>query len=181
MRKRLLIGGIVLIAMLVAGGVAFATLRDDGHGIHQKIVFTAVDKTVGEDFLDVAPKATSEGDLSRGDKFYFHDELWNRAQTRQLGTLDGSCEFLVDQDEGEGFFGMGHCDATAFLKGGTVELSGGVDLSAEDAPFFVAVTGGTERYENVVGEVRISPLQVAPGEPDASLARFELIPSFGQP
>lgn len=178
MRKRVLIGAAVLVAMLVAGGVSFATLREADHGLFQKKVFTAVDITVNEDFVDVAPAATGEFDVSTGDTFFFHDELWNRARTTKLGTIDGNCEFQIIVPATEAA-PAAHCVATAFLRGGTVELAGGVIFTEEDRPFFVAVTGGTERYENVVGEVKITSVPNA-GEQEVSLARFELVPSFSR-
>lgn len=175
MRRRLLFAAGVIIAVLVAGGVSLATLRESDHGIHKRIVFTALEVTVAEDFLDVAPEATSEEDIGRGDAFFFHDELWNRAKTRQLGTLDGHCIFQVVTDQSA----PAHCVATAFLRGGTVEIAGGINFAQEAESFFVAVTGGTERYENVVGEAKITSMP-SNGDQEISLIRFELIPSFSE-
>jgi hypothetical protein len=161
------------LALLVVGGGAFAALRGDDHGITKKHYLTFVDVTVGEDFLDVGEQAEGEFDVSPGDSFFFHDELWNRAETKKRGTLDGHCTFLIEFNA--------HCLATVKLPGGTIELAGGLDFSGEEGPgsFYIAITGGTERYENVVGEARLT--EEYGGDPMKSLLRLELIPSFSRP
>lgn len=173
-RKRLTLALIAgALAVMVAGGGAYAALRADDHGITKQHFLTFVDVTVAEDFLDVGEKAQSEFDASPGDTFFFHDELWNRAETKKRGTLDGKCTFLIE-------FNV-HCVATVKLRDGTIELAQGLNFGEEEGPghFFVAITGGTERYENVVGEGKIT--ENYQGEEGKSLLRLELIPSFRHP
>jgi hypothetical protein len=182
-RRRWLVGVAVLVGGLLVGGVAVAALRGDGHGIKRQQNFSFVDVTVNEDFLDVGPPA-GDGDQnfapSPGDTFFFHDELWNRAETKKRGTLDGKCTFLVNQvDPATGFFGTAHCTATIFLGAGTIELAGGINFSNEGEPFFVAVVGGTERYENIVGEAKLT--EQFEGQENKSLLELELVPSFKPP
>lgn len=176
MRKRrsILVGTAAAVALFVAGGAAFAGLRDHRDGITKKEVLTFVDVTVSEDFLDVGRPAEGEFDVSPGDAFFFHDELWNRAETKKRGTLDGQCTFLLE--------GNLHCVATVKLRDGTIELAVGLSFAEEEegpGHFFVAVTGGTERYKNVVGQGKIT--ENYGGEESKSLLRLELIPSFRHP
>jgi hypothetical protein len=174
-RRRWLIGVAVLVGGLLAGGVAMAALRGDGHGIKRQQNFTFVDVTVNEDFLDVPPTGNeTEQDFnpSPGDTFFFHDELWNRAETERRGTLDGKCTFLVNT-------AVAHCTATIFRPRGTIELVGGINFSNEGQPFFVAVVGGTERYENVVGEAKLT--EQFEGQENKALLELELVPSFKAP
>ncbi|MDQ3859788.1 MAG: hypothetical protein M3327_15315 [Actinomycetota bacterium] len=177
MRRRLLLAALALVGVLAIAGIAYATGHDDDHGIVKKKVRTFVDVTVAEDFLDVGRKAQGEFDVSPGDAFFFHDELWNRAETKKKGTLDGKCEFLVSTTPGAS---NAHCVATVKLREGTIELAQGVTFE-EEGPgrFFVAIVGGTERYENVVGEARIT--EEFEGQENKSLLRLELIPSFRRP
>ena len=125
MRRSVVLGLLACLALLVVGGVSFAALKGDGDGIVKKQKLSFVDVTAEEAFFDAEPVSTGEDDVSPGDTFFFHDELWNHARTKQLGTLDGKCTFLV------GF--NAHCVATVFLRKGTVELAGGLDFGEEEA------------------------------------------------
>ena len=171
-KRHLLAAAVALIALLVAGGISFAALRDGGHGINKKVFLSFVDVTVEEAFVDAPPAATGEEDISPGDAFFFRDELWNRTRTKQQGTLQGKCTFLFEF--------TAHCEATVFLAKGTIELEGGIQFT-EEGPgrFFVAVTGGTQRYENVVGEARV--IEEVNGEEGVGRLVLELIPSFKAP
>jgi hypothetical protein len=178
MRKRLvLVAALALVAVLAIAGIAYATRRDDNHGIHKKRVLTFVDVTIAEDSLDVGKQAQGEFDVSPGDAFFFHDELWNRAETKKKGTLDGKCEFFVSTaPEAQN----AHCVATVKLREGTIELAQGLTFEEEGpGTFFVAIVGGTKRYENVVGEAKIT--EEFEGQENKSLLRLELIPSFRRP
>lgn len=171
MKQRLLFAAAaVLVAGLVVGGVSLAGAINNG-GITNKRVVTFVDVTVDQDFLDVGPPGGTEGDFtsSAGDTFFFHDELWNRSETIKRGTVDGKCTSLIGTNV--------HCVATITLAAGTIELSQGLSFEDEDGPssFRVAITGGTGRYKNVVGQATLSDIE---GQENKSLLRLELIPSF---
>lgn len=170
--KRWLVAALAAaVVASVIGGLAFAASRDGDHGIQKKEFLSFIDVTVDEAFVDVAPEATGEEDISPGDSFFFRDELWNRARTKQKGTLQGACTFLFEF--------TAHCEATVFLSKGTIELEGGVQFTEEPSTFFVAITGGTERYENVVGEARV--IEEVNGEEGVGRLVLELIPSFRRP
>jgi hypothetical protein len=165
-RKRWLAGLTLALAIgLIAGGVSIAGGPKDEDGIDEKKVLTFVDITVDEAFVDEEPKAAGEENISPGDAFFFRDELWNRSETKKKGELQGMCAFLFND--------KGHCEATVYLRGGTVQLEGGVSFS-EDSPgsFFVAVTGGTEKYKNVVGQATIIE-----GDGPKGKLKLELLPA----
>jgi hypothetical protein len=178
MRRRLaFLVTLALVGVLAIGGIAYATERGDDDGLEKKKVLTFVDVTVAEDFLDVGRQAQGEFDVSPGDAFFFHDELWNRSETKKKGTLDGKCEFFVSTTP-EAL--NAHCVATVKLREGTIELAQGLTFE-EQGPgsFFVAVVGGTKRYKNVVGQAKIT--EQFEDQENKSLLRLELIPSFRRP
>lgn len=171
MRRSVVVGLLVCLALSVIGGVSFAALKGDKDGIVKKQKLSFVEVTAGEAFFDAEPASTDEDDVSPGDTFFFHNELWNEARTKQKGALHGSCTFLVG-------FNV-HCDATAFLRKGTIELSGGLDFGDEEGPGvdYVAVVGGTRRYENVVGQAKL----IDDGVSEDTRLVIELTPSFKRP
>jgi len=178
MRRRLaFLVTLALVGVLAIGGIAYATERGDDDGLEKKKVLTFVDVTVAEDFLDVGRQAQGEFDVSPGDAFFFHDELWNRSETKKKGTLDGKCEFFVSTTP-EAL--NAHCVATVKLREGTIELAQGLTFEEEGpGSFFVAVVGGTKRYKNVVGQAKIT--EQFEDQENKSLLRLELIPSFRRP
>jgi allene oxide cyclase-like protein len=165
MKRWVVVAALALSVGLVIGGISIAASRD--HGITKKKVLTFVEVSVDEHFIDEEPLGTGENDVSPGDRANFHNELWNRAETKKRGDVYAQCEFIHEF--------VAHCRGTAVLQRGTIEVAGAIDFAEEDGPFFVAVTGGTEKYENVVGELKITPAG------DTTIDRFELIPSFKRP
>ena len=176
MRKRrsIWIATAATLALLLAGGGAFAAVWAKRDGITKKQVLTFVDVTVAEDFIDVGKPAEGEFDVSPGDTFFFHDELWNRRETTQVGRVDWKSTFLIGTNA--------HCVATGTSAAGTIQLAQGISFpeEEEEAPgtFVIAITGGTEHYKNVVGQAELTELE---GEENKSLLRLELIPSFRRP
>ena len=168
MRRWLILAGLVVVTGLAIGGVALATGNDGG--ITQKITLRFLDVEDEFRFIDVAEPNEGEEDFGPGDYFVAEDILRNRADTRTLGTLGVKCTNLVTS-------GLLHCEATAVLRGGTIEFAGLLDFTQEEGPILVAVTGGTGRYKNVVGQAELGE-QVRPG---ANLFTVELIPSFRRP
>jgi hypothetical protein len=171
MKRRWIFAAAIVAAALVGGGVGFAATQGGDHGIHQKRIlnFIAVDVPADEAFIDVEPKATGPDDVSAGDTIFFHQALWNTARTERRGDGYVACTAHTAA--------VFHCRGTAFVQGGTLEFAGAVNFAEtpEGTPFFVAVTGGTERYENVVGEAKVTE-----GE-ESDRLRIELIPSYKRP
>jgi len=163
MKRWVVVAALALSVGLVIGGISIAASRD--HGITKKKVLTFIEVTADEHFIDEEPLGTTEFDVSPGDRSVFHNELWNRAETKKLGDVYATCEFIHEV--------VAHCKGTAVLQGGTIEVAGAINF-AED-PVFVAVIGGTKKYENVVGQLKITEFG------DKLIDRFELIPSFKRP
>ncbi len=165
MRRSATATALVLAIALVLSVAAIARSEDgETTTIPRRTVLTFLDITVREAFLDVEPKAQTEEDVGRGDSFYFHDRLWNLTRTQRRGTLDGRCEILTGP--------VAHCDATMFLRGGTVELSQTIRFAEEGRSFRVAVVGGTGRYRNVTGQATITEQRR-----DRARLTLELIPA----
>jgi hypothetical protein len=166
MKRWLLLGVLGLAVVLAVGGASLAAGGGSKHGITQQVKLRLLEVTLDEAFVDVAPKGTELP--SPGDTFFFHNELRNAAGTKKKGTFDGRCIFLIG--------GMAECRGHVALADGTIELGAGIDFSAGPTRFEAAVLGGTRRYENVVGEAKIT--QVGEGR---SQFVIELIPSFRRP
>lgn len=166
MRRWVLVGALVLAVGLAVGGVALAT--DDGDGITEKITLRFLEVEDTFEFIDVGEPNTGE-EFGPGDYFVAEDILRNRADTRTLGSVGAKCTNLVTP-------GLLHCEATAVLRRGTIEFAGLLDFTQQGRSF-VAVTGGTGRFENVVGQAELGE-EVRPG---AFLLTVELIPSFRRP
>jgi hypothetical protein len=92
---------------------------------------------------DVAPRATSEEDISSGDSFVFT----GAASGDRQGKLLGACEVA---DVGEPT-----CQVTYMFDDGEVTGAGVPDFSQQAESFDVAVTGGTGAYEGAQGQVDV--------------------------
>lgn len=170
MRRRLLLtAGLALVAGLVVGGVSFA--HGEGTGIEQKIVLTFLEVEDKIALIDVGDRAQGEQDVSPGDMVVEENVLRNLANTETLGQRRVKCQNLVTP-------GILSCNATAILRDGTIEVAGTTDFTREEpGPLFLAVTGGTGRFKNVSGQMKIV-VDVSPG---TDRITFELIPSFRHP
>ena len=163
MKRWVVVAALALSVGLVVGGISIAS--GWGDGITKKKVLTFAEVGAEEHFIDEEPLATSEFDVSPGDRSVFHNELWNQAQTKKLGDVYASCEFIHEF--------VANCRGTAVLHGGTIEVAGAINF--EEDPVFVAITGGTRKYKNVVGQLKITEAE------GYTIDRFELIPSFKRP
>lgn len=149
MRRLLVPTTVVLVLGLLAGGAAYATggteaTRDDGSSTLRFL-------DVGDkfEFADVGEAGESPGDMA-----IFENKLRNRADTRTLGRFLGACTFLVSS-------GLASCRGTLELADGTIEVATAVDFGA-GGPILAAVTGGTKRYRDVDGQMRLSE-EISPG------------------
>jgi hypothetical protein len=145
MRRWVSLAVVVVAFGAIVGGAAYAT--GEKHGINKQMNLRFLD--VGDKFAFVDTAAGDAGDL-----FIFENQLRNRADTKTLGRFIGSCTTLVTP-------GLTSCRGTLELAKGTIELAAAVDFAA-GGRIFAAVTGGTKRYENVRGEVKLSE-EVSPG------------------
>jgi hypothetical protein len=171
MRRRwVLAAALALVVPLTIGGVSLAANGEGDHGITKQTTLRLLSVEDKFEFIDLGRKATAEEDISPGDMFVSEDVIRNRANTKTLGRLYAVCTALISP--------AFHCRGTVDLAAGTIEFSGRIDFAAIGrGNQFVPVVGGTERYENVVGEFKLHE-EVAPGALKFSI---ELIPSFRRP
>jgi hypothetical protein len=92
---------------------------------------------------DVAPRATSEEDISSGDSFVFTGAVSGDRE----GKLLGACEVA---DVGEPT-----CQVTYTFDDGDVTGAGIPDFSQQAESFQIAVTGGTGAYDGASGQVDV--------------------------
>lgn len=99
-----------------------------------------VEHVVNEILTDHPPAGDSSGDV-----LTFANQLYDKANTKQVGTDQGYC---LRVDVGKSF----ECTWTAFLTDGQITVSG---------PFFdakestLAITGGTGAYKDARGEMEL--------------------------
>lgn len=147
MRKRLTVGaatGLVLAAGGIAVGATSAS-SDQSAGDVLRLVGTEV----SSQFLDLG-----EADFSEGDQFVFTNDLL-RGDTK-VGEDGGWCIVTRLTQEGANSW---ECHGVNSLPGGLITVQGSVtyapgeELKAE--PYQFAITGGTGRYRDAGGTVRI--------------------------
>jgi hypothetical protein len=155
MHKRNLVLGLLIAvaAVILAGSVALAGTRHhgDGHkgkGHGKKIV--VVERATTDTTIDNGAAGDSIGDL-----LAFGNEVFDKTNTKKVGTDQGSCVRTVP---GTAF----ECSWTTFLPGGQIVVQGPF-LDAGDST--LAITGGTGRYKNARGTMDLHAI-------DASTFRF---------
>ena len=92
---------------------------------------------------DAVTNGTTGDDV--GNILTFANEVFNRADTRQVGTSQGSCIRIVVGESWE-------CSWTTFLPKGQITVQGPF-LDAGDS--VLAITGGTGKYRNARGEMEL--------------------------
>jgi hypothetical protein len=150
-------------AATVVAPVALSGDGDRGHRGYRVIELSSTPAQFAE--LELAPAET----LDVGDGFAFSDDLWHHGE--KIGDDGGSCVVVRI----EGTSGLHHCVATWRLPEGQITAQGLVPFDiaqgeTADAPFTVAVTGGTGAFRTARGELDVVPA------PDGSQAiTFRLI------
>lgn len=167
MRRAALVAGVLAMG-LIGAGIAVAS-RSDGIVEHQVRSFALVG--INEDDLDVRPSGRSPGDTS-----FFQNELRKFDLTKKLGRFDSAC-VLENADTS-----LSRCTGTAFLGGGTVELTARVKFTDALESIRFAVVGGTRSYDNVVGQATLTfGCEACPAGTEADTLKLDLIPSFQHP
>jgi hypothetical protein len=151
MRKRLSVGALIAALAALAAVLAPAALSGDGHGDHRGYKQFEITSTVAQESeTDIAPV----GEFNVGDGFTFSDDLWKHGKL--IGDDGGSC-VVVRID---GTVAVVQCVATFRLPGGQISAQGLItfdEAQTEEAPFTVAITGGTGEYRTAHGEVTVGP------------------------
>lgn len=138
---------------LVVGGVAFAASASSGGGRpgsdDDRMVLRLDAKEVASTFIDLG-----DPDFSQGDQIAFTNDLL-RGGTK-VGEDGGWCIATRLTSAGAATF---KCVGSNSLPGGQLTVQGlvtyGPGEEIKDEPYFFAITGGTGRYKEAGGEVKI--------------------------
>jgi hypothetical protein len=144
MRKKLTLSAIIVLLLAIASVmVASAAADDDGK-------IQLISKVVQEAEVDIPPT----GEFGIGDGFVFSDDLFEGS--KQVGESGGQCTFVrLDEIAQSATI---QCVATLSLPKGQITVQGLITFVGEDdAPFVVAITGGSGAYKNAHGELRVEP------------------------
>jgi allene oxide cyclase-like protein len=151
MRKGLTIGaatGLVLAAGGIAVGATSAS-SDPSRSRESGDVLRLVGKEVSSRFLDLA-----DADFSEGDQFVFTNDLLRG--DKKVGEDGGWCTVTRLTQEGANTW---ECHGVNSLPGGQITVQGIVTYAPNEEikaePYQFAITGGTGRYRDVGGTVRI--------------------------
>jgi allene oxide cyclase len=140
MRKSLIVTGLALTGVIVAAGVATAQARETHPARSHGHSFTVVEHAVTDTTTDTGAPGDSVGDV-----LTFANPVFNAANTKQVGTDNGSCLRTVAGAAYE-------CSWTTTLAGGSLVVEG---------PFYdthdstLAIIGGTGKWATARGEMRL--------------------------
>ena len=142
--KRL--AGIVfsIVALGVLGAAVAAWAGSPARHAGGAKSFTVIEHATTDATTDTGPQGDSAGDV-----LTFANEVFNRADSRRVGTDQGSCIRIVPATSYE-------CSWTTFLPGGQIVVEG---------PFYdtkdstLAVTGGTGRFRRARGTMDLHALE----------------------
>ena len=93
----------------------------------------------------VQPSANGTAGDDVGNILTFGNEVFNSADTQQVGTDQGSCVRIVVGESWE-------CSWTTFLPKGQITVQGPFSDTGDSV---LAITGGTGAYRNVRGEMEL--------------------------
>ena len=152
MRKTLTLGAAATGLVLAAGGIAVAGTSgssDTSDSGRSGDVLRLVGKEVSSQLIDLGP-----ADFSEGDQFVFTNDLLSG--DKKVGEDGGVCVVSRLTQEGAATF---ECHGVNSLPGGQIAVQGSVTYAPDEEikadPYHFAITGGTGKYRNAHGTVRI--------------------------
>jgi hypothetical protein len=138
----------------VLGAVSSASPKgnDDDNDSEGRSTLTVSTKSAQEKVLDLGAQGLSQGDLR-----VLNAPLYNESGKEKVGRLDLFCVVTDPADEPSEKAHMAQCSYTFTLAGGEISAQG-VDafpeLPGHPSRSVDAISGGTEDYAGVRGEVR---------------------------
>ena len=138
----------------VLGAVSSASPKgnDDHNDSEGRSTLTVSTKTVQEKVLDLGAQGLSQGDMR-----VVNAPVYNESGKEKVGRLDLFCVVTDPADESSEKAHMAQCSYTYTLPGGEISAQG-VDAFPEipgpPSKSVDAISGGTEDYAGVQGEVR---------------------------
>ena len=146
MLKKLMVGALTTAAVAGGASMAFAGSGDDGGGDGGDDLRVSA-RFAGESEIDLPPSG-----FGRGDKFVFTHDLYRGGE--KVGESGVECTFVRIAGE----TATANCVASFALPAGQITVQGLVPFGPEPAPFTVAVTGGTGRYQDADGELHVETI-----------------------
>jgi hypothetical protein len=153
-RRVVLFVAVMALGMIgVLGAVSSASPKgNDDHNDKGRSTLTVLTKTVEEKVVDLGPPGLSQGDMR-----VLNAPLYNESGKEKVGRLDLFCVVTDPADEPSEKAHMAECTDTYTLAGGEISAQG-VDafpkLPGLPSKSVDALSGGTEDYAGVRGEVR---------------------------
>jgi hypothetical protein len=137
----------------VLGAVSSASPKgNDDHNDKGRSTLTVLTKTVEEKVVDLGAQGLSQGDMR-----VVNAPLYNESGKEKVGRLDLFCVVTDPADESSEKAHMAECTITYTLPGGEISALG-VDafpkLPGLPSRSVDAISGGTEDYAGVRGELR---------------------------
>jgi hypothetical protein len=161
MRKLSVVAALAAFLAVLAAPVADARRGDDKRGKSKVIKLFAT--TVQSVELDLGDPG-----LSLGDRFVFSDDLRRRRGGPVIGETGAEC--VVTRIDEPTYSVTFHCVGTASLPRGQITVQGLVQFAQQGpARFKLAVTGGTGRFREADGVVKVRELSET-----ESILRFKL-------
>lgn len=154
----LLLGALVLVVVALVGimGVLRAVSASQDTAADAKearsTTLTVLTKTREQEVVDLGPRGPSQGDLR-----VVNAPLYNASGKQRIGRLDVFCVTTDPADKPDEKVNMTECTYTYTLQGGEISVQGatGIPKLSEPPPRAIeAITGGTDKYAGVRGEVR---------------------------
>ena len=133
LRKALITGAAAAIVGLVVGGASLAS-ADGGSSDRQ---FVLIERQVSQHFVDLG-----DAGLSVGDHAVFRS-VFTTPSRAHAGDVNVVCTLVSKVAV--------HCNATARLHNGTLELSGLFNITSPDIR--LAITGGTGAFDRAHGQL----------------------------
>ena len=142
---------VVTAAVALAVGAGLAAAKPEQRA--QARTLTVVIKNRDYRVVDLAPAGESIGDLRVGNA-----ELWNRRETRRIGSFHILCALTQRGEQAQ----LTTCDFTFRLSGGEITTQGvnrRASISAPAAADVEPIVGGTGRYAGARGTAQLRPSQ----------------------
>jgi hypothetical protein len=141
-----------IIGVLGAVSSASPSTNDDHNDSEGRSTLTVLTKTAEEKVVDLGAAGLSQGDMR-----VLNAPLYNESGKEKVGRLDLFCVVTDPADEPSEKAHMAQCTFTYTLPGGEISAQG-VDafpkLPGLPSRSVDAISGGTEDYAGVRGEVR---------------------------
>ena len=141
-----------IIGVLGAVSSASPSSNDDDHNDKGRSTLTVSTKTAEEKVVNLGAQGLSQGDMR-----VVNAPLYNESGKEKVGRLDLFCVVTDPADEPSEKAHMAQCSYTFTLAGGEINAQGVnafPELPGRPSRSVDAISGGTEDYAGVGGEVR---------------------------